>query len=139
MDLDPNQREKLDPDPCESKKVDPDPPQIEKIDPDTHPHHSEKKKPYPHQYDVDPQHWLQQSSRIPPYCTDTFLCLVANSLELVFFYHCPEILRGLPKIIIDAFYANGKRLIFYLQVVGVRSGGEVARCKQVYCDPSYAR
>jgi len=24
------------------------------------------------------------------------------------------------------------------KVVGVRSGGEVARCKQVYCDPSYA-
>ena len=23
-------------------------------------------------------------------------------------------------------------------VVGVRSGGEVAKCKQVYCDPSYA-
>lgn len=25
------------------------------------------------------------------------------------------------------------------KVVGVRSGGEVAKCKQVYCDPSYAR
>ena len=23
-------------------------------------------------------------------------------------------------------------------VVGVRSGGEVAKCRQVYCDPSYA-
>ena len=23
------------------------------------------------------------------------------------------------------------------QVVGVKSGGEVAKCKQVYCDPSY--
>ena len=25
------------------------------------------------------------------------------------------------------------------KVVGVRSGGEVAKCKQVYCDPSYVR
>jgi len=24
------------------------------------------------------------------------------------------------------------------KVVGVRSGGETAKCKQVYCDPSYA-
>ena len=24
------------------------------------------------------------------------------------------------------------------KVVGVKSGGEVAKCKQVYCDPSYA-
>ncbi len=26
----------------------------------------------------------------------------------------------------------------FLQAVGVRSGGETAKCKQVYCDPSYA-
>ena len=25
------------------------------------------------------------------------------------------------------------------KVVGVKSGGEVAKCKQVYCDPSYVR
>ena len=25
------------------------------------------------------------------------------------------------------------------KVVGVRSGDEVAKCSQVYCDPSYAR
>ena len=25
------------------------------------------------------------------------------------------------------------------KVVGVKSGGEVARCKQVYCDPTYVR
>lgn len=25
------------------------------------------------------------------------------------------------------------------KVVGVRSGSEVAKCAQVYCDPSYAR
>ena len=25
------------------------------------------------------------------------------------------------------------------QVIGVKSGGEVAKCKQVYCDPSYVR
>ena len=25
------------------------------------------------------------------------------------------------------------------KVVGVRSGSETAKCKQVYCDPSYAR
>ena len=24
------------------------------------------------------------------------------------------------------------------KVIGVRSGSEVAKCKQVYCDPSYA-
>ena len=24
-------------------------------------------------------------------------------------------------------------------MVGVKSGGEVAKCKQVYCDPSYVR
>ena len=27
----------------------------------------------------------------------------------------------------------------YSQVVGVKSGDEIAKCKQVYCDPSYAR
>jgi hypothetical protein len=58
---------------------------------------------------------------------------------LIFFYLGPEIFDELPKIIIDPFSMNGNRPIFYLQVVGVRSGGEVARCKQVYCDPSYAR
>ena len=36
----------------------------------------------------------------------------------------------LDKQIDEIVYENGK-------VVGVRSGGEVARCKQVYCYPTY--
>jgi len=36
----------------------------------------------------------------------------------------------LDKPIDEIVYENGK-------VVGVRSGGEMARCKQVYCDPTY--
>lgn len=36
----------------------------------------------------------------------------------------------LDKQIDEIVFENGK-------VVGVRSGGEVARCKQVYCDPTY--
>jgi Rab GDP dissociation inhibitor len=36
----------------------------------------------------------------------------------------------LDKQIDEIVYENGK-------VVGVRSGSEVARCKQVYCDPTY--
>lgn len=36
----------------------------------------------------------------------------------------------LDKAIDEIVFENGK-------VVGVRSGGEMARCKQVYCDPSY--
>ena len=36
----------------------------------------------------------------------------------------------LDKPIDEIVYEDGK-------VVGVRSGGEVARCKQVYCDPTY--
>ncbi|GAU93206.1 hypothetical protein RvY_05179 [Ramazzottius varieornatus] len=37
----------------------------------------------------------------------------------------------LDKPVEEIVFENGK-------VVGVRSGSEVARCKQVYCDPSYA-
>jgi Rab GDP dissociation inhibitor len=37
----------------------------------------------------------------------------------------------LDKPIDEIIFENGK-------AVGVRSGGETARCKQVYCDPSYA-
>lgn len=37
----------------------------------------------------------------------------------------------LDKPVDEIVFENGK-------VVGVRSGSEVARCKQVYCDPSYA-
>jgi len=36
----------------------------------------------------------------------------------------------LDKPIDEIVYENGK-------VIGVRSGGEMARCKQVYCDPTY--
>lgn len=36
----------------------------------------------------------------------------------------------LDKAIDEIVYEDGK-------VVGVRSGGEMARCKQVYCDPTY--
>ena len=36
----------------------------------------------------------------------------------------------LDKPIDEIVYENGK-------VVGVRSGEEMARCKQVYCDPTY--
>ena len=36
----------------------------------------------------------------------------------------------LDKPIDEIVFENGK-------AVGVRSGGEVARCKQVYCDPTY--
>lgn len=28
---------------------------------------------------------------------------------------------------------------FFLKVIGVRSGDEVAKCKQVFCDPTYVR
>ena len=36
----------------------------------------------------------------------------------------------LDKPIDEIVYENGK-------VVGVKSGGEMARCKQLYCDPTY--
>ena len=36
----------------------------------------------------------------------------------------------LDKPIDEIVYENGK-------VVGVKSGGETAKCKQVYCDPTY--
>lgn len=38
----------------------------------------------------------------------------------------------LDKPVDEIIVENGK-------VVGVRSGGETARCKQVYCDPSYTQ
>ena len=31
------------------------------------------------------------------------------------------------------------KLQLYWKVVGVKSGGETAKCKQVYCDPTYVR
>lgn len=38
----------------------------------------------------------------------------------------------LDKPVDEIVFENGR-------VVGVRSGGEVAKCKQLYCDPSYVK
>ena len=55
-------------------------------------------------------------------------------MDFFFFFNRLSAIYGgtymLDKPIDELVMENGK-------VVGVRSGNETARCKQVYCDPSY--
>lgn len=54
-------------------------------------------------------------------------------LQYFFFFRLSAIYGGtymLDKPIDEIVLEDGK-------VAGVRSGGETAKCKQVYCDPSY--
>ena len=39
----------------------------------------------------------------------------------------------------DLFKHESLIVMNSLKVVGVKSGGETAKCKQVYCDPTYVR
>ena len=79
------------------------------------------------------------------YVHSYYYCRYGKSPYLYPLYGLGELPQGFARL--SAIYGGSYMLDKQIdeivmeggKVVGVRSGEEVAKCKQVYCDPSYAR